>query len=62
MVFKRNKWELHKDYVESRLSVLWCGVKSQSDSVQITIEKAEGKDDIYRITLDYLIKEQERCK
>ena len=57
MVFKRNKWELHKDYVESRLSVLWCGVKSQSDSAQITIEKVEGKDDIYCITLDYLIKE-----
>ena len=57
MVFKRNKWVLHKDYVESRLPVLWSGVKSQPDSVQITIEKVEGKDDIYCITLDYLIKE-----
>ena len=57
MVFKRNKWVLHKNDVESRLSVLWCGVKSQSDSVQITIEKVAGKDDIYCITLDYLIKE-----
>lgn len=57
MVFKRNKWVLHENDVESRLSVLWCGVKSQSDSVQITIEKVEGKDDIYCIILDYLIKE-----
>ena len=57
MVFKRNKWVLHKDYVESRLPVLWSGVKSQPDSVQITIEKVEGKDDIYCITLDYFIKE-----